>query len=125
MNATHDESQAAPFLNELREGASSQDGRRRFRRYTWRVRLRVELEERTAEGVRFRQCDVMTEDIGRGGFAFIHTQLVHPGTKVRAKLTLLPHQPTVVGEVRNCTHLEGQKHRVGVEFAEKLEDAPA
>lgn len=89
---------------------------RRHRRHTWKVKLRLELEEITVGGRRKRALTVTSSDISVQGFSFHHRNFIHPGTLVRARVESLPDRPVLAGVVRNCVHLEGSRHRIGVEF---------
>jgi hypothetical protein len=93
------------------------DGRiRRQQRYAWHVRLRMAILECSEGVVNRRDVEVETCDLSASGFAFLSRQFVHVGTMVYPRFTNLPKRPVLKGIVRNCTHLEGRRHRVGVEF---------
>lgn len=89
---------------------------RRHRRHRWQVKLRLDLEEVTVGGRRRRALTVTSSDISVQGFSFFHRNFIHPGTLVRARVEALPDRPVLVGIVRNCIHVEGNRHRIGVEF---------
>ncbi len=85
-------------------------------RYSWQSRIPVVLEESTAGKARRRPALVRTLDISSGGFAFEFDQYIHPGTIVHVALRALGRNPLRRGVVRACVHINGRKHRVGVEF---------
>jgi len=90
--------------------------RRRSERKAWVVDLEVWLHE-TSTGDGVETClRVTTRDLSTGGLSFIARRFVHPGTHMRTCFTALPTKPTVWGLVRNCVHLSGSFHRVGVQF---------
>ncbi|HPF39211.1 MAG TPA: PilZ domain-containing protein [Phycisphaerae bacterium] len=82
-------------------------------RYAWRTRLRVTIVD--PSGAR-REIDVTTHDLSIGGFSFMFNQYVHNGTVVIACIKALPEKPMVLCVVRNCVHVKGAMHRVGVNF---------
>ena len=91
--------------------------RRKQARHDWDVKLSLEIEEEDQwQAVSRRTIEVITKDLSTGGFAFIHSQFIHPGSRVRARFDVLPHRPILSGVVRSCVKIEGVRHRVGVEF---------
>lgn len=89
---------------------------REHERHSWTVSLSLTLIERSTAGARERHLDVVTHDISRGGFSFVARCYVHPGTVVSARVEALPNRPVLRGVVRNCAHIRGSDHRVGVQF---------
>lgn len=87
--------------------------RRQLRR-VWNTMLDLELTEQ--DGSRRRHVRVQTLNLSSGGFAFLHRQFIHPGTRVRAEFQALPGKPIIEGVVRACDQLGGMEHRVGVQF---------
>jgi hypothetical protein len=63
-----------------------------------------------------RTLEVVTHDISSGGFSFVYRQFLHAGSKVVAEFTVLPNRPRLEGVVRNCSHVGGINHRIGVQF---------
>jgi len=63
-----------------------------------------------------RTLEVLTHDISAGGFSFVYRQFLHVGSMVRAEFTVLPNRPRLDGIVRNCVHVGGINHRIGVQF---------
>ncbi len=102
----------------LRRGPKKRLRVRTGRRHPWCIPLTLEIEEVRPGGTRRRHVEVTTHDICTGGFAFIFNQFVHPETIVRARFESLPTRPYLTGVVRNCVHLSGTQHRVGVEFVD-------
>ncbi len=88
---------------------------RQHERHAWRVQRRLILVECGRMGRRL-DLDVVTEDISKGGFAFVCQQYVPPGTIVFLGLEVMAPSAIVKGIVRNCVHVQGRKHRVGVQF---------
>jgi hypothetical protein len=93
---------------------------RQHQRHNWVTQLTVELEEKSELSVRRREVRVMTCDVSAGGFSFIYRRYVHLGTCVRVRFDSLPSRPRMIGVVRNCRHMNGTTHRVGVEFVDAL-----
>ena len=89
---------------------------RRQPRKRWTAPLTVTIEQVNGSKLMRREVTVTTRDISRNGFSFIHRQFVQPGATVKAKFDMLPHQPLLIGVVRNCALLKGMEHHVGVEF---------
>ncbi len=89
---------------------------RRHRRRAWRTALTVVLEESGGPSPTHRRLSVETRDLSSRGFAFLCQGAVNVGTAVFARFDTLPHRPILKGVVRNCTHVAGRQHRVGVEF---------
>ena len=89
---------------------------RRQPRKKWTAPLTVTIEQANGNKLMRREVTVTTRDISRNGFSFIHRQFVQPGATVKAKFDMLPHQPLLIGVVRNCALLKGMEHHVGVEF---------
>jgi hypothetical protein len=87
---------------------------RRHARYEWRGQVKLILQ---ATGASQRQeMAVTTCDLSSQGFSFICDRYVHPDTVVYPHFDSLPSRPVMKGVVRNCVHLEGRQHRVGVQF---------
>ena len=85
-------------------------------RKEWTASLAVTIEQDNGSRLMRREVTVTTRDVSRNGFSFVYRQFVQPGATVKAKFDMLPHQPLLIGVVRNCVLLEGMEHRVGVEF---------
>lgn len=96
---------------------------RRRARYRCRVRVEVTLIEQTSVGSSSRAATVTTGDVSVDGFSFLWDGFVHPGTAVQARFGSLPDHPVLTAVVRSCTHVEGRRHRVGVEFVARTTDA--
>lgn len=93
--------------------AAGEELRQQLRR-VWNTTLDLELTEQ--DGSRRRQVRVQTLNLSSGGFAFLHRQFIHPGTRVWAEFQALPGRPVIEGVVRSCDQLGGMQHRVGVQF---------
>lgn len=96
---------------------------RREPRHPAKLTLTVTISEQSEEGCRERTLEVRTADLSARGFAFLHKHYVHPGTAVRTCIESLPAKPQLMGVVRNCTHLRGDQHRVGVEFTKVIRES--
>lgn len=96
--------------------ATAESEGRKHKRHNWKVNLRLELVEPGRGSTRNRTIDVTSQDISLGGFSFAAPMFVHVGTVVYTRLNSLEGQPVVKAVVRNCVHIEGRLHRVGVEF---------
>lgn len=99
---------------------------RASKRTRWRAEVEVQIDETMGGGVRTRSDHVRTLDISTGGIAFLFQSYVQPGAGVSIDLPL-PGKPCVEGVVRNCVHMRGRFHRVGVQLRrivsqEELED---
>ncbi len=68
-----------------------------------------------------RTVRVTACDISRGGFGFVLDGFVHPGTRVEGEIGPARHGVRAI--VRSCTHLQGMRHRVGVEFIRSQSEA--
>lgn len=91
--------------------------KRRQDRKAWNVHLRLIIYEGSASGTP-RDTEAVTHDLSTGGYSFITRYYVHVGATVEATFDTLPQRPTIIGVVRNCIHLGGAMHRVGVQFTE-------
>jgi hypothetical protein len=61
----------------------------------------------------------VSNDISRSGFSFTYCQYVPEGAIVEVVFNDLPRCPQLCGVVRNCVHLGGRNHRIGVEFTKR------
>ncbi|HRX86245.1 MAG TPA: PilZ domain-containing protein [Phycisphaerae bacterium] len=86
-------------------------------RKPWSVHLELAIQEPGAHAVP-RKTEAVTHDLSTGGFSFITRNYVHVGAAVEATFDTVPQKPTIIGVVRNCIHLGGAMHRVGVQFTE-------
>ncbi len=86
-------------------------------RKPWTVHLRLQIQE-VGSASSAREAEAVTHDLSTGGFSFITRYYVHVGAVVAATFDTVPQKPTIVGVVRNCIHLGGALHRVGVQFTE-------
>ncbi len=111
-------SRPGEVVEELRRHARGERRTRRHARHAWRVRLKVVICNQPDSGPSPRAVTVMTCDISLSGFSFLFNQYVHPGTRVYPCFETLPSRPVMKAVVRDCVHVEGRQHRVGVEFAE-------
>lgn len=103
-------------FDSIRKGyAKREGGDRQHDRSPWCASARVTLRE---PGAGVRTLTVTTCDVSRGGFAFLAEAFVHVGTEVEAVLENRP-ETVLRGVVRSCAHVEGVRHRVGVQFSEK------
>ncbi len=98
-------------------GSTKGHEKRKHQRKQWHTVIRLVLEDPKLVGNR-RAIEVTTQDISVGGFAFIHSQYLYPGTIVRACFNNLPNQPWLKGIIRDCRLLGGIQHRIGVQFTE-------
>ncbi len=92
---------------------------RRHQRQVWRVHLSLMMlagGEAALEGT----CDLSAQ-----GFSFLYDGFVYPGTIVYTRFESLPGRPLMKGIVRHCTHVDGRRHRVGVEFVPRDADPTA
>jgi hypothetical protein len=89
---------------------------RREPRRVWRTRLQIEIEAPEGSLSPRRVTEVQTHDISRNGCSFLYRQFLPAGSRIYMRIDMLPSRPVLVGEVRNCTLIEGMLHRVGVEF---------
>jgi hypothetical protein len=104
-------------LTSRRNHRATDRGRvRRRPRRAWQAELLV-IVEQFRDGLKYRrQIKATTRDVSVAGFSFVCQQYVHLNTIVHARFDMLPSQPVMKGIVRNCAHLSGRAHRVGVEF---------
>ncbi|MGI9014127.1 MAG: PilZ domain-containing protein [Phycisphaerales bacterium] len=109
--------QSSDLLEQIhrRAGSRGHGGtcERKHERKAWAVPLEIAVIESGIE----RRLKVITHDVSLGGFAFVADSYIHIGVVVAACFTDLRDKPTMSGIVRSCEHLQGVKHRVGVEFA--------
>lgn len=82
-------------------------------RYPWVTKLAVRIVDPTG-GI--RDIEITTHDLSVGGFSFLYNQFLHNGTIVITHIKSLPNQPTIMCVVRNCVHVKGAIHRIGVRF---------
>jgi len=105
------------WASKRRHGPTGGRGRtRRHPRRPWNAKLELVIEECCDGFANLLKIAVNTSDISPGGFAFTCGRFVHPGTTVYVRFRTLPGQPVIKGIVRDCIHLAGREHRVGVEF---------
>ncbi|MCB9852419.1 MAG: PilZ domain-containing protein [Phycisphaerales bacterium] len=124
--APNDPLASAPSPAQLIEMLSDQKGagpptkeKREAKRYSWKIQLRVMIVDPAGSK---REIDVMTHDLSTSGFSFMYNQYLHNGTVVIACIKALPNQPKVLCVVRNCIHVRGASHRVGVRFEKTATD---
>lgn len=121
-SSSRDEQNISPeelmYALRLRKNPAGRRSRRirQRERYDWKAELRVLLELQQEGFASWREVTVNTCDISSSGYSFICEQYVHVGTVVHARFEMLPRRPALKGVVRNCVHLGGREHRVGVEF---------
>jgi len=96
---------------------------RRHQRQVWRARLSLTMLAGGALELQGRPVKVSTCDLSAQGFSFLYDAFVYPGTIVYTRFESLPGRPLMKGIVRHCTHVEGRRHRVGVEFVPLDADA--
>jgi len=96
------------------------ENRRGSERKAWVTHLEIHLQEVTPMGIVETCQQVMTHDISTGGLSFIAKRFVHPGSQIETCFQALPNQPRIRGIVRNCVHVGGPFHRVGVQFVASL-----
>ena len=100
---------ATKALRQLAESNDMQD--RDAERRTWCVPLRLEVEETS----RTRTIEVTTVDLSTQGMAFLYPGMLNAGTIVRVNHNGI----RVSGWVRNCVHVRGKEHRIGVMFGDE------
>jgi hypothetical protein len=88
---------------------------RRHQRHPWQCQLQITIQDSIGSR-HLRRIEAETIDVSIGGFGFVSSHFIYIGTIIFARLACLPSRPVVKGIVRNCQHLEGRRHRVGVEF---------
>lgn len=115
MPATQDQIQE--LLDALDRSAHlpEHDGRR-SRRLAYRsCQLTVEiLNDRGFVGASFT---VPTRNLSKGGLAFLHKQMLIPGTKVHLKIPMVDDRILEIGaRVSHCRHVNGMMHEIGVVF---------
>lgn len=94
------------------------DTKRTADRKPWCVPIRVQILEPCDKGGVPREIEVATHDLSTRGFSFVTQYYVHNGGRVITTFEAISQKPTIIGVVRNCIHLGGALHRVGVEFTE-------
>lgn len=88
-------------------------------RHPWLSRQSIVLDESDPSNPRQREIRVETCDLSAGGFAFYFKHYIHPGTQVTANFLGFADGGKLVGVVRNCIHVDAQRHRIGVEFTSR------
>ncbi len=87
-------------------------------RQGWRVWIRVVIVQGgVGRGWTRNEIRVETCDLSRGGFSFFYPQYVPPGTWIECEVELKGQTVMIVGQVRDCYHVDGVRHRVGVQFS--------
>jgi hypothetical protein len=123
---SEEEAALVGILETLRTNASkrTRDVPRRSKRFTWHVRLLVQVEDGQPGCNRLRPETVETCDISAGGMSFELSHYVPQGAVVRIDLPLEPvRRGMAVGCY--CRHVRGRVHRVGVRFLHEVPpDAP-
>ncbi len=89
---------------------------RQRERHVLEIPITVAIKETIGLDEHWQSSNVVTCDLSTSGFAFAFTRYIHTGTKISMQFNSLAAKPTMFGIVRNCTLLDGGKHRVGVEF---------
>jgi len=59
---------------------------------------------------------VTANDISREGFSFLHSQYVHPGTRLFVRLDKLSSPLTVRAVVLYCQYIDDRQYRIGAHF---------
>lgn len=106
-------------LHQQRGADRPLDDKREADRYPWAIKLHVTIIDPMGTP---REIVVQTHDLSIGGFSFIYNQFLHNGTVVIACIKALPKQPKVLCIVKNCVHVKGASHRVGVRFEKSSAD---
>jgi hypothetical protein len=89
---------------------------RRTQRHTCRTPIDVYIREPGISTQTLRKLSVETVDLSKTGFAFLFNQYIPVGKEVVAEFIGASDRPRLNGIVRNCVHLHGKTHRIGVEF---------
>lgn len=116
----------ADMVDAMRARSSRQDHGvpRRRERHGWSANIEVEIDPSMVGGGRAITATVATIDLSPAGVAFRYHTYLQTGTLVHMTLPL-PGEPRVLGVVRNCIHMKGKQHRVGVKFLRIERDARA
>lgn len=95
-------------------------GRRSDRRYPFRLaNIPTLLAQADAQVGRFL---VVTRNISRGGFSFVHGSFVHVGSRCQITLPNAERELVVLkGTTVSCRHIKGMIHEVGVRFDKKID----
>ena len=119
-----DDGVASPLTTQPGAGADGVDQvideLRGSKRHAYSAKLSVEIDERGDKSGARRQTVVTTRNISSGGFAFECDGFVHEGAEIIATFEHLPGKPRIAGVVKSCAHVEGRRHRIGVQFLRVL-----
>ena len=96
---------------------------RQHARHSWCVPLSVQVKDPGTGAT--RTLDVTSHDISKGGFSFVTTNFIHVGSRISTTFESLPAKPLVRGIVRSCRHVDGTRHRIGVQFFERQSEEEA
>ena len=93
--------------------------KRRHVRSRWEKTLTLWIQEQHGT----QRCITATAyDLSRGGFSFMFSQYIYPGSVVRAWIEGLPRRPVLSGVVLDCVHLTGCEHSISVQFVRNVLD---
>ncbi len=97
------------------------DQRRTHRRFDWRgnLLLRVQLTEQVNDP--YKEYDVITHDLGVGGFSYLSKSPMNRNTAVLACMPHLEKDRCVIGKVRYCHQEVGLQYRIGVKFIQRVD----
>jgi len=98
----------------LEQHVYSKDDARQAPRHYYCVPITIDMPEGSPGGP--RRMRAATNNISKGGFAFIADTLIRAGTTINVYFDSLPGTPRAIGIVRSSAYLCGTQHRVGVEF---------
>jgi hypothetical protein len=91
----------------------------------WQTTLKIVIVQGAAgRGWIRHEFTVETCDLCRGGFSFFYPQYVPPGSWIEAEVEVKGQTVMIVGAVRDCYHVDGIRHRVGVQFNQIRRNAP-
>ena len=88
-------------------------------RFEYQAPLNIKVRETEDESSAEQSIQATCNNISETGFCFWHDHPVPEGAIVSVVFDHLPERPKLQGIVRNCTHLDEDDHRIGVEFTDR------
>lgn len=103
------------------ESDGNKDQRREHQRFDWRMKLLLRVQVPEQPEIPYRELDVVTHDLGVGGFSYLSKAPLNRNTAVLACMPHLEKDRCIIGKVRYCYQEVGLQYRIGVKFIQRVD----
>lgn len=103
------------------KATNQEDQRRNHERFDWRIKLQLRTQVDEASGVPYKQFDVVTHDLGAGGFSYLSKTPINRNVAILAHMPHLQQDRCLVCKVRYCYQEVGLQYRIGVKFIQRVD----